>query len=295
MNEKLTKYFSDVKLRIDNSLERYIEDFENPASIVVESMKYSLFAGGKRIRPALAFMTSELLGVNINEIIPFACAIEMVHTYSLIHDDLPAMDNDNIRRGLPTNHIKYGENIAILSGDALLTHSFEVLSYLNDNIDYNTFIRVLREFTLASGYNGMIAGQIADVLYENKDIDHDTLRYIHLNKTGKIINACLRIPAIIAKVDENILEKIDSLGKLLGMLFQITDDILDVKGNVQKLGKTPGKDAKNNKNTYIKLFGIEKTQEMAKNVYNDVNGILKELDATELFYELSDFIYKRDY
>ncbi|MGM0607238.1 MAG: polyprenyl synthetase family protein [Candidatus Muiribacteriota bacterium] len=295
MNDNLKIYLKKAVEYTDEGLKTYFPTVNNPASRIIEAMEYSLFAGGKRVRPALAYLSADIFNLQWKKVLPFACAVEMVHTYSLIHDDLPAMDDDDLRRGKPTNHKVYGEGIAVLSGDALITEAFDVLSDVSPFVDYKDFIRILKEFSFASGYKGMVGGQTADILLENKKADEKELQFIHELKTGRLITLSCRIPAIIAGADEDLINKIDILGNNIGMLFQITDDMLDVTGEAAKLGKTPGKDAKNQKNTYVTLYGLSKTKKIAEEVYQNTKKNLQELKASENFYHLVDFIYKRDY
>ncbi|MFA5479138.1 MAG: polyprenyl synthetase family protein [Candidatus Muiribacteriota bacterium] len=296
MNEQLKKYIENVSVQTEKELEKFHLWEENQASKIIESMKYSLFAGGKRIRPVLAMLSADMLGVEKEKLIPFCCAIEMVHTYSLIHDDLPAMDNDDLRRGKPTNHKVYGEALAILAGDALLTHAFYVLSHISEHVGYEQFTKIIKLFSEYSGFKGMVGGQTADMLLENNpDTTFEDLKFIHSLKTGKLLEICIIIPAIIAGVEQAEMEEIYKLGQNIGLLFQITDDLLDVTGSAEKLGKTPGKDAKSNKNTYIKFFGVEKTREIAEQTYEEIKKTLNKLKADNLYHELVEFIYRRDY
>ena len=271
---------------IDAALDRYLVVKDNPQRIIYEAMRYSVFAGGKRLRPILMWETALMCGGTWEDVRSFACALEMVHTYSLIHDDLPAMDNDDLRRGMPTSHIKFGEDIAILAGDALLTKAFEVIS-LTNNSDPTKMMRAFNIFAEAAGTEGMVGGQVIDLASEGKDISLDELRHMHLLKTGALIRAACVIGAIMAGANETEVKAVDDFAKNLGIAFQIRDDILDVIGTESELGKPIGSDAEEKKNTYVKLCGIEKSKELvieysekaraALDIFGEGAGFLKDL------------------
>lgn len=267
---------------IDKALGVYLPEKDNPQSIIYKAMRYSVFAGGKRIRPILMTEVCRMCGGDINDVMPFACAMEMLHTYSLIHDDLPAMDNDDLRRGIPTNHIKFGEATAILAGDALLNKAFETISEYGANTPNS--MRALAVFAKASGTEGMIGGQVVDMESEGKDIDIERLRYIHLLKTGAIIRSSCVIGAIAADAEEDKINAVDAFASNLGVAFQIRDDILDVTGDEETLGKPVGSDEKSEKNTYVKLLGLEKSEELVKEYSK------KAVDALDVFGEKADFL-----
>ena len=231
---------------IDRYLDKYLAEKENPQNIIYKAMRYSVFAGGKRLRPILMLNVCKMCGGDVNEVIPFACALEMIHTYSLIHDDLPAMDNDDLRRGMPTSHIKFGEATAILAGDALLNRAFEVVSeYDGDNV--KRAMKAINMLAASSGTEGMIGGQIVDMESEGKEITLDELRYLHLNKTGAIIRSACTIGALMGGGSEDEIEAVDEFAKNLGVAFQIQDDILDVTSTMEELGKPIHSDEKNEK------------------------------------------------
>ena len=243
-------------------------------------MRYSVFAGGKRLRPILMWETARLFGKDWETVEHFACALEMVHTYSLIHDDLPAMDNDDMRRGIPTNHIKYGEDIAILAGDALLNKAFEVIAESNSP----NVVKALGVFANAAGTEGMIGGQVVDLNSEGKEIDIERLQYIHSLKTGALIRCACVLGAILSGATDKEISAIDKFSKNLGIAFQIRDDILDVTGDAEFLGKPIGSDEENDKNTYVKLYGIEKSEELVRE-YSQ-----KAKDALSIFSERADYL-----
>ena len=226
-----------------------------------EAMAYSLTAGGKRLRPLLLIAAADVVGAKGEDFLPTASALEMIHTYSLIHDDLPAMDNDDLRRGKPTNHKIYGEAMAILAGDALLTLAFSTLA--RENTDDTTKAKVLREIADAAGCAGMVGGQALDMAAENKHIDLAELKKLHMGKTGALIRAAVRVGAILGGADDKALSALTSYAENYGLAFQITDDILDAVGDTATLGKPAGSDEKNHKSTYVSLVGIEKARQLA--------------------------------
>lgn len=268
------------------------------ADKIVESMKYSLMAGGKRIRPCLFIEMLKMYNLDYQKYLDMASTLEMIHTYSLIHDDLPAMDNDDLRRGKPTNHKMFGEDIAILTGDALLNYAYEIL--FSECIRENGNINIIQASKLiadCSGIYGMIGGQLSDVLNENKEISVENLHYIHENKTGKLLLASILSAAYVANSNEEDIENIEEYAYNIGMAFQISDDILDVIGVSEKLGKTVGKDEQNGKNTYVKYFGIENSKEkLQEHIRIAKESIRRITDKdTEFFVGLSDYIGKREY
>ncbi|MEE9263168.1 MAG: farnesyl diphosphate synthase [Vicinamibacteria bacterium] len=234
------------------------------------AIRYSLFAGGKRLRPILALASAEAVGGREEDALPAAAALEMIHTYSLIHDDLPAMDNDDLRRGKPTSHVVFGEAVAILAGDALLTHAFQVLATASSNNgppDTSEGARRLRAIALlaeAAGMNGMIGGQVIDLESEGKRVDERTLDRIHQKKTGALMEAAARLGAVMGDGDEDQIETLGRFGREVGLAFQIVDDLLDVEGDAATLGKSAGKDQRAGKATYPSVHGIENTRSRAK-------------------------------
>ena len=256
IKERLREYAETA----DKYLDKYLPVKDNPQKIIYEAMRYSVFAGGKRLRPALMMGACEMCGGKIENVMPFACAMEMIHTYSLIHDDLPAMDNDDLRRGRPTSHIKYGEAVAILAGDALLNRAFEVVSGAKG--DAERILRALSILSLSSGTEGMIGGQVIDMECEGKEITLDELRLMHSGKTGAIIRSSCVIGCLLGGGNDAELAAVDEFAKNLGIAFQIQDDILDVEGSEEELGKPIGSDAAENKNTYVSILGIEKAKEL---------------------------------
>lgn len=278
----MKEYINNYKKIIEKTLEEYTE-IKYPEKIW-EAMKYSVCAGGKRLRPMLVLEANKICNGNIQEAIPTACALEMLHTYSLIHDDLPCMDNDDFRRGKPTNHKIFGEGIAVLAGDGLLSLAPEtILTKTPKTVDREILFQILQEFYDAIGPNGMLGGQVVDIISENQQINISTFEYIHTHKTGKLFEFALRSGAILAKADEKTLNILTEYAKIIGYAFQIADDILDEISTFEQLGKTPHKDANANKNTHTRLFGIENSKKellelctKAKNILqsNDINSPL---------------------
>ena len=268
------KYLDDVDKHIKHHL-----SLNDVSDRIKESSLYSISAGGKKIRPLLLFKTLRALNHELSNGVPMAAAIEMVHTYSLIHDDLPAMDNDDYRRGKLTNHKVYGEATAILAGDNLLTESIHLLTLADYSNDVK--IKLIETLTSAAGQNGMISGQMNDILSTNASIDYETLEQIHRHKTGKLMVAPVISAAIIANQNEDVIATLQRFAEELGLLFQIKDDLLDVQGTKEEIGKEVGTDEKNNTTTYVSLFGIEGATDLLKK---------KEKETTELLYRLKDEI-----
>lgn len=288
-------FMAEKKALIEDALKKHLcDDCNTP--VVYEAMAYSLFAGGKRLRPILAIMSCELFGGSIDEIMPFACSIELIHTYSLIHDDLPAMDNDDFRRGKPTNHKIYGDGFAILAGDALLNKAYEILFDIILNYKKSEYIRAAKEIAKAAGVAGMIGGQAMDLFYENKEITLDRLGEIHDRKTGALLKVSLTAGALVAGAKEEDIGNINEFGYLMGRAFQITDDVLDVKGSRDKLGKSIGKDKDSDKATYVKYYGAEKSVELASALIIKAKEIISVYeDKGKLLKELADYIINREF
>ena len=237
-------------------------------------MRYSLLAGGKRLRPILCLAACELAGGDSELAMPTAVALEMIHTMSLIHDDLPAMDNDDLRRGRPTNHKVYGDAVAILAGDALLTRAFEMVALRSPGVPADRLLKVVGELSLVSGAPGLVGGQVVDLECEGKQVDLETLEYIHLHKTGALLKACVITGALIGGADDAQLESLRTYARGIGLAFQIVDDILDVTASSDVLGKTAGKDLVADKTTYPKLLGLEESRERARVLISEAKSSL---------------------
>lgn len=263
--------------------------------IIVDAMRYSVFAGGKRLRPVISIMACELFEGKVEDVLPIACCIELIHTYSLIHDDLPAMDNDDYRRGKLANHKVFGEGFAILAGDALLNKAYEIMLEKISASMEQKYIKAAYVISKAAGDIGMIGGQSIDLYHENKEITIDNLNEMHDKKTGALIKASLESGAIIANASKEDIKRMGDYGQLIGRAFQITDDILDVKGSKEKMGKTIGKDVNNNKSTYVTYYGIDKSIKIALDTVNKAKNIMSLYgDKAKLFIELADYIFSRD-
>ncbi len=278
-----------VELALDGSLGP-----ERPESLR-EAMRYSLLAGGKRLRPILCLAACELAGGSAEAAMPTAVALEMIHTMSLIHDDLPAMDDDDLRRGRPTNHKVYGEAVAILAGDALLTRAFEMVALRSPGVPPERLLKVVGELSLVAGAPGLVGGQVVDLESEGKDVSLDTLEYIHLHKTGALLSACVITGATIAGADEALIKALRVYARGIGLAFQIIDDILDITASSDVLGKTAGKDLIADKTTYPKLLGLEASRERADALVAEAKQALEPwADRAMPLLALADFITSRD-
>jgi len=266
-----------------------------PPQQLHQAMRYSLLAGGKRLRPTLVLASGEAFGAEADDLMPAACAIEMIHTYSLIHDDLPAMDNDDLRRGRPTCHKAFGEAVAILAGDALLTQAFRVLASDAPGRNPERQVRVIREFATAAGtVDGMIGGQMADIENEGKQVDSSTLEYIHRSKTGALITAPVVVGGLIAGASDEQIEKLRAYGERIGLAFQIADDMLDVTSTSEQLGKTPGKDQAARKATYPAIHGMAASEARARELVNEAVEVASSLRVdSRILEELARFIIAR--
>ncbi len=266
MNEfDLKTYLSRRKQIVEAALEEILPAASGLQKKVIEAARYSLFAGGKRLRPIMCIAAAEVVGGDIERVMPAACALEMIHTYSLIHDDLPAMDNDDFRRGVATNHKVFGEAIAILAGDALLTEAFEYFAQsAAKGVRPDRVLEVIGIAVKAAGYRGMIGGQVIDLECENQKVNLATVEYMHIHKTGALISASLEIGTIVGGGDQAQTQALRTYGHHVGLAFQITDDLLDVEGDPALMGKEPGSDAAKNKMTYPALLGIAQSRDAAK-------------------------------
>lgn len=280
---------------INKELNKYLDHAKLPQEKIFDAMSYSVSAGGKRLRPIIMLLVCDMLGGSEKEVLPFACALEMIHTYSLIHDDLPAMDNDDLRRGKPTNHKVFGEAMAILAGDSLLNMAFEITSSAEIS-DPQKALRAIKELAKSSGVLGMIGGQVIDIESENKEISADLLLYLHTLKTGAIIRSSGTIGAILSGASEEKIKAIDAFCLNLGIAFQIQDDILDVLGNEQTLGKPIGSDAENHKTTFVTLFGLEKAKEKAVAYTNmAIESLSVFRNKADTLIELANYLTNRQY
>lgn len=288
----MDRTYNDYKKLVDEHLLDFLPNVDNKSISLYESMKYSLAAGGKRLRPVLLLAACEFAGGDVYEALPYACALEYIHTYSLIHDDLPAMDNDDLRRGLPTNHKVYGEALAILAGDGLLTSAFEAINkdmmlYFDSAEKMTQRIKASYEIAKGAGCRGMVAGQVSDIEGENTQYSNEMLEYIHINKTGALIKSAVRAGLYLGKPTSDMLDDLDRYAENLGLAYQIADDILDVIGNPEELGKATGSDEKKHKNTYTSINGMDASVKRLKELTdNAVKALEPYYDNAEFFRDL---------
>ena len=292
----LKEYLKEKKVLVEKTIDEYLSEFSYPVQIA-EGMKYAVLNGGKRIRPILILMVLDLLGKDEKIGLPSGAALEMIHSYSLVHDDLPALDNDDYRRGKLTTHKKFGEAEGILIGDALLTHAFNVLTEKNRGVSAEKIVEIVKLTSSYAGINGMIGGQMIDIESEGKKISLETLKYIHKNKTGKLLRLPVEIACILGDVSKDVREKLEEYADLIGLAFQIKDDILDVEGDFEKLGKPIGSDAEIEKATYPSMVGMEKSKKLLNEITEKAKKIIADNFPKErgvLLIELADFIKNRE-
>ena len=294
MNPVLEKTLAESRALVEVELNNLLPAAADAPEKVHHAIRWSMFAGGKRFRPALLLATGQTFDAKIDTLIKTACAFEMIHTYSLIHDDLPSMDDDDLRRGRPTCHIRFGEAAAILAGDALQTLAFRTIAE-DESLDVSTRVTLISELARASGTpEGMVAGQALDMEAEARQVNGSELEAIHRHKTGALIVAAARCGAIIGRATKAELDCVTSYGAHLGLLFQITDDLLDVTASAEALGKTPGKDAQSRKATYPSLYGLEEAREAALTAHREACGALDQIDRpTTVLRSIADFILNR--
>src|SRR5262245_55025903 len=280
---------------VDAALERALPPEATPPETLHRAMRYSVFAGGKRLRPVLAIAGAEAVGGRMGDVMPTACALELIHTYSLVHDDLPAMDNDDFRRGVPTNHKVFGEAMAILAGDALLTLAFRlVANNVTTGIDPARLRDVLADIADAAGHAGMVGGQVVDLLSEGRAVGPDVVEYIHTRKTGALIRTSLRVGACFCGANAAQMAALGAAGAGLGLAFQIVDDILDVVSSSAELGKTAGKDEIQQKATYPAIHGIDASRAKARVLIDEAEAALDVLGPrAEPIRALGRFILER--
>ena len=282
--DPLKLYLEARKKIIDEALDGYLPGEDHYPLEIFRAVRYSLFAGGKRIRPILCLAAAEAVGGAIDSVLPVACALELIHTYSLIHDDLPAMDDDDYRRGMLTSHKVFGEGMAVLAGDALLTEAFRLMSErtLLKNTPPDILLDVIREIATAAGYFGMVGGQVVDLQSEGQSVDTDTLHYIHTHKTGAMIIASVRAGALLSQAEEADVDALSSYGRHIGLAFQIADDILNVEGDRSVMGKKTGSDAERGKITYPALMGLDASRKKAREFVADALSAIRYFDDRAL-------------
>ena len=286
-------YLNQARERVESALDTSMGP-ERPESLR-EAMRYSLLAGGKRLRPILCLAACELVGGDASQAMPTAVALEMIHTMSLIHDDLPAMDNDDLRRGRPTNHKVYGDAMAILAGDALLSRAFEMVAVRSADVPAERLVKVVGELALVSGAPGLVGGQVVDLESEGKQVDLETLEYIHLHKTAALLRACVVAGALIGGASDAQVQAMRTYANGIGLAFQIVDDILDVTASSEVLGKTAGKDLLADKTTYPKLIGLESSRTRALELVGEAKAALQPWkDRAQPLLALADYVASRD-
>ncbi len=292
----LKAYLRSRQKRIDRALDRYLPKTKVKPLTLHKAMRYSLFAGGKRLRPILCLAAAEACRGKITDALPLACALECIHTYSLVHDDLPSMDNDDYRRGRPTCHKVFGDGIAVLAGDALLTIAFEIVSMAKPARRYD-MSTLLREIAVAAGSQRLIAGQVADLEAEGRDVKRDQLRFIHENKTAAILKSSVRLGAMSANADAKKLRAVTQFGRGLGLAFQVIDDILDVTQTSEILGKSAGKDIAARKATYPAVIGLEKSRAEARRLTRQAHDALSVFRSGEAepLHGLANYLLEREY
>lgn len=290
----IDKLLSESRRLVEASLDELLPAADVSPQRVHEAIRWSVFAGGKRFRPALLLASGQTFGAPVDVLLNTACALEMIHTYSLIHDDLPSMDDDDLRRGRPTCHVRYDEATAILAGDALQSLAFQAIAE-HQLLEPQTRVRLITELSRAAGTpHGMVAGQALDIEAEARQVTSDELEEIHRLKTAALIICAVRCGAIIAGANETELDAVTNYAQNLGLLFQITDDLLDVTATEEELGKTPGKDARSEKATYPALYGLEEARTAATKAHHDAVTSLSSINrSTETLRHIADFTLNR--
>ncbi|MCP4681853.1 MAG: polyprenyl synthetase family protein [Desulfobacterales bacterium] len=295
--DALKSYLNEKKAAVDKTLMGYFSQAEGPESELITAMKYSLFAGGKRLRPILCIAGAEAVGGTEADVLSVACAIELIHTYSLIHDDLPCMDDDDLRRGKPSNHKVFGEALALLAGDGLLTEAFNIMTTLElaGRVTPLALVKTIGLIAGAAGYSGMIGGQAVDIQSEGKELDFSLVEFIHTHKTGALITASLHTGAILGRGSETQVRAIVSYGQKIGLAFQISDDILDIEGNSKAMGKPAGSDEQRKKITYPAVLGIGRSKEIQAELVKTAIESLRGLDhRADHLRSIATYIIERD-
>jgi len=293
---KFPEWMADVQRRVEHALESRLPAGNIAPERLHQAMRYATLGGGKRVRPLLAFAAGELSGAPAARLEVIACALECIHVYSLVHDDMPCMDDDVLRRGKPTVHVQYDEATALLVGDALQTQAFDLLSAPQLFEDTAAQVKSIALLARASGSRGMAGGQAIDLASVGQSLSREELEFMHIHKTGALIRAAVMMGATAGNTDEATLAKLDHFGKCIGLLFQVVDDILDEVADTATLGKTAGKDAANDKPTYVSILGLSKARELAKELAAEAHATLTALNtSTRRLAEITDYIVSRHF
>jgi len=298
VQHQVPAYLNQMKEEVDKALDQYLPPSSQYPKSLIKSMRYSIFAGGKRLRPILVLAAAEAVNGPVHQIIPFSLGVELIHTYTLIHDDLPTLDNDDLRRGKPTNHKTFGEATAILAGDALQTYAFQLMTdtKIMKEIPPKVVLLAVHELSRAVGPFGTIGGQMVDLESEDNAIAESTLEYIHTHKTGYLISASIRSGGILSQCSDKDLEALTHFGKYIGLAFQIIDDILDVTGDQTRIGKDAKSDVKSKKATYPALFGVEDSKKKAQKLIDDGIAFLDHFDGrADHLRDIASYFISRTY
>jgi geranylgeranyl diphosphate synthase type II len=293
---ELRIYLDEKRAIVEEALNRFFPRPEGPATDVVEAMRYSLFAGGKRLRPILCMAGASAVGGDESNALPVACALELIHTYSLIHDDLPAMDDDDMRRGKPTCHKVFGDAVAVLAGDGLLTEAFHLMGRgdVSGHVSPPVLLEAITMIASAAGYQGMVGGQVVDIQSEGKGVDASLVEFIHTHKTGALITASVASGALIGGGTAGQVASMKAYGQKIGLAFQIADDILDIEGDTRTLGKGVGNDARKKKITFPSVLGLEKSKETQQSLIKDAVDLLESFDhRADPLREIALYIIER--
>ena len=292
----LKAYLAGKKALVDTALQGFFPESDGLTSDLIKAMRYSLFAGGKRLRPILCIGGAEAVGGSESDVLPVACALEIIHTYSLIHDDLPMMDDDDLRRGKPTNHKVFGEPIALLAGDGLLTEAFSIMTSpeMSERVPPQTLLSAIRMVARAAGPEGMVGGQAVDIQWEGRPADLEVVRFMHAHKTGAMITASVASGAVLAGADGSQIEAIVSYGEKIGLAFQISDDILDIEGDSETMGKRAGADQEKGKMTYPAVLGLQRSKTLQQELVEGAIQALREFDVrAESLRRIAQYIIER--
>ena len=296
VNFDLKAYLLEKRTQVDSALDEYVPKVGGLTADLIEAMRYSLFAGGKRLRPILCMAGAEAVGGESQHVLPVACALELIHTYSLIHDDLPLMDDDDLRRGKPTNHKVFGDVIALLAGDGLLTEAFSLMTspVATGEIAPDRLLEAIRMISGAAGPGGMVGGQVVDMQWEGKRADLETVKFLHTHKTGALIKASVASGAVAAGAPESQVRTVLSYGKKIGLAFQISDDILDVEGDSETMGKMAGADKQKGKTTYPSVLGLDESKRIQSALVQEAVQDLKEFgEKAEPLRQIAYYIIER--